>query len=692
MNVIWGGLKKYRKLLFSISFLLWCCVSGVFAQPAQRQKTAVDQVNVFLGTSGDHGQLSPAASFPFSMMSICPQTYPSIHTGYEYAAKQYKGFVHTIMEGVGCQGSGGNILIKPFIHAASDQLIKTSQQAAPGFYQVGFSNGIKASFTVSEKSGMHFYQFPGNENGFLIDLSHTLSNGFVGEAHQTGDSSVSGWVEARTTCGAGKYRLYYFLSFNGAMKFVQDSEHKFLAYPVKPSQKVEIKIALSSVNEAYAKSNISTASFAGMRQQAVIAWEKELGHIKVIGDKERVKLFYSLLYRTMQSPFLISEADGKYKATNGSIQTSNRKRYNGWAIWDNYRTQLPLLSILDTARYQDITHSISDLYRFGKKSYATANEPSNTVRTEHAMVVLLDGMRKGYLVNFNAIKDSLIKEANALLVDKPDKALESCYDFWALAEMLQLNGDTAMAAGYYAKAKEYAVFWKKEFSDLGKKDVDQMGARGMYQGTVWQYRWFVPYDSKGLIDLAGGDKAFVDQLDYFFDHDLYNHANEPDLQVPSMYNASSEPWKSQRLMHAYAVDTVVQYYFNDNSKGIDPFVDRIYKNEPKSYIRTMDDDAGAMSSWFVLTACGITPACVGWPVYYLHVPLFPHIVFNKLKIAVVNFNDQHPYIAKVVLNGKELNRNYLLQEEITAGGTLVITASASPVRGYAKEKWVSELK
>ena len=36
-------------------------------------KTAkpVDHVNVFLGSSADHGQMSPAASAPFSMLSIC---------------------------------------------------------------------------------------------------------------------------------------------------------------------------------------------------------------------------------------------------------------------------------------------------------------------------------------------------------------------------------------------------------------------------------------------------------------------------------------------------------------------------------------------------------------------------------------------------------------------------------------------
>jgi hypothetical protein len=33
----------------------------------------------------------------------------------------------------------------------------------------------------------------------------------------------------------------------------------------------------------------------------------------------------------------------------------------------------------------------------------------------------------------------------------------------------------------------------RKILDLTKDDIDKMPARGMYQGTVWQYRWFVPF-------------------------------------------------------------------------------------------------------------------------------------------------------------------------------------------------------
>lgn len=675
---------------------LWLLVLALPARAQEKQHTP--QVNVFLGSSGDHGQLSPAAAYPFSMMSIVPQTYPAIHTGYEYTAKQFLGFAHTVFEGVGCRGSGANILVKPFLGTKdTSKLVKAAQYGAPGVYSVAFTNGISAEFTVFEKSGLHHYRFPAGPKGFTIDFSHTLANDFVAEQHTPRANGVNGWVEAKTTCNAGKYKLYYSLEFSVPVTFSNNGEHMVTAVPANGASDVSIRVALSSVSEAAAQQALTTQPFNSLRQRASDSWEQMLSRIQVQGDKEREALFYSLLYRTLQSPYDISEPDGQYRATDGSLQKATGKRYNGWAIWDNYRTQLPLLSLMYPDKYSDITTSIAEMYLRGKKDYATQTEPSNTVRTEHAMVVLLDAMRKGYKVDVAAISGQLIKEADGLDFGTPDKALEASYDTWALAEILNIAGDKDLAVKYMNKALNYKNIWNKDFRDITKNDVDRMQARGLYQGTIWQYRWFVPFDVKGLIALTGGEEQFIQQLDHFFDNDLYNHANEPDLQAPLMYNATSQPWKSQRLMHAYAVDTVIQYYFNDNSRGIDPFVDRIYKNIPQSYIRTMDDDAGAMSAWFVFTACGIHPAAVGMPVYYLNVPLFPFVTLSwpgkqPLQITTQNFSDKNVYIAKVELNGKVLKRNYLTHEEIMKGGKLVITASAVPVKEQATERWVSEVK
>jgi putative alpha-1,2-mannosidase len=222
-----------------------------------------------------------------------------------------------------------------------------------------------------------------------------------------------------------------------------------------------------------------------------------------------------------------------------------------------------------------------------------------------------------------------------------------------------------------------------------------MPARGMYQGTVWQYRWFVPFDVNGLKALTGGENSFVSQLDQFFAKHNYNHANQPDLQVPGMYNASSQPWKSQKLYRNILLDTVIQSYFNDNSKGIDSYIGRIYKNEPQAYVRTMDDDSGTMSSWFVMRSMGLSPANIGAPIYYLTAPIFKSVTVqweNKksFTIKVKNYNKDNFYIQSANLNGKDLERNWLTQGEIQAGGILILETSAEPNKQWGIiNQWIS---
>ncbi len=657
----------------------------------------VEKVNVFLGTSGDHGQMSPSASSPFNMMSIGPQTYPHIHSGYEHLAKEFLGFTHSRIEGVGCLGTGGNLLIKPILDGdIATSLIKKEESASPGFYEVTFDNGIQAEMSVKHNFGIHRYKFPRKGAGLFIDLSHAFVNRFVAEEHEIKTNTISGWIDTQTTCDKGIYRIYYVLEFSNLGTITNTTEHQYRIAAFANATEIEVRVGFSSVSMAYAKAKIESIPLEVLTAQTTTSWNRLLNRIQVDGEKDREDLFYSLLYRGLQAPFLVSELDSSYKAIDGSIQKSSSPVYNGWAIWDNYREQLPMLSLAYPERFGPIVKSIANLYPYGKNNWATKHESSPTVRTEHSIVVLLDGYKKGFPVDFNRIKDSLIAEVDRLEYNSPDKALESSYDCWALSEILKITKDSLLSTQYLNKALTYKSYWEKDFADLSKNDIDKMPARGMYQGTVWQYRWFVPFDVMGLKKLIGGEASFLNQLDQFFGEDNYNHANQPDLQVPGLYNASSQPWKSQKLFRNIMLDTVVQAYFNDNSKGIDSYIGRIYNNEPKAYVRTMDDDAGTMSSWFVMRSMGLSPANIGSPIYYLTAPIFENVKLNwengkSFNIEVRNYNKDQFYIQSALLNGQPLFRNWLTQEEITNGGSLIIETATLPNKKWGVEdQWISK--
>nr|WP_288810766.1 glycoside hydrolase domain-containing protein [uncultured Sphingobacterium sp.] len=603
-----------------------------------------------------------------------------------------KGLTHNRLEGVGCMGSGGLILIRPFLENDTKLLNKVDEQASPGYYAVNTAEGIQVEVAVDDDFGKEQFVFPVGKKGFFIDLGHAFNGAFVDNEFTETGNLLLGKVRAKTTCHVGIYTIYYALEIPKASGWRKEGNKIWV--DLKEETKIaDINIAFSAVNQNDAKKKVAEYAkldFETVKKRAADRWKNSFSVLKVKGDSDKVDMFYSLLYRSLQSPYVISDKQGDFRGTDGKIHHSKETRYHGWAIWDNYKTQLPLLELLDPHMYQGIVSSIADLYRYGKFDFAGPYEPANSVRTEHAAVVLLDAVRKGYQVDLRGIKDSLVRDTMRFDFKKPDKYLEACYDMWAMARLFPKDSKI-----YLERARSYQTIWNKDFKDLTKRDVDRMSARDMYQGTIRQYRWNVPFDVAGLKQLAGGEEEFVKQLDEFYDGYYFNRANEPDMQSLTLYNASKTPWRYQEWVHRIALDTTIQYYFNDNSRGIGAHIDRIYKNEPKAFIRTMDDDAGAMSSWWVLSAIGLQQPLIGEPIFYISVPFFDQIILengiNPLTIEVPNASDKRRYIKSIQLNGKDLGRLWITHDELRRGGTLRIESTEKPTDYGIANNWLSNI-
>ena len=84
-----------------IAFLLQTCMLSA--------QSLLPEVNLFLGTSGDHGQLAPAANVPFGMVQVYQDSQPRQHAGYDYAVPTISGISVNRLSGVGGQGCGGNL-------------------------------------------------------------------------------------------------------------------------------------------------------------------------------------------------------------------------------------------------------------------------------------------------------------------------------------------------------------------------------------------------------------------------------------------------------------------------------------------------------------------------------------------------------------------------------------------------------
>jgi len=90
--------------------------------------------------------------------------------------------------------------------------------------------------------------------------------------------------------------------------------------------------------------------FDSVRAQAREKWNNELSKISVsTTDPARKEIFYTALYHTMVMPSLFSD--------NGSPD-----RYTSLSLWDTYRAQMPLFTIIHADREVDVINSFLDIY------------------------------------------------------------------------------------------------------------------------------------------------------------------------------------------------------------------------------------------------------------------------------------------------------------------------------------------
>ena len=127
------------------------------------------------------------------------------------------------------------------------------------------------------------------------------------------------------------------------------------------------------------------------------------------------------------------------------------------------------------------------------------------------------------------------------------------------------------------------------------------------------------------------------------------------------YNRLGEPWKTQ-----YWSRFICEHAYHDKVEGL-----------------VGNEDAGQMSAWYVLSACGLYPICPGDTRYEITSPLFNEISIkvgdNKtFVIKAHNNSSSNTYIQSARLNGKEYSQCYLDYQDIMNGGVLVLEMGSTP--------------
>ncbi len=475
---------------------------------------------------------------------------------------------------------------------------------------------------------------------------------------------------------------------------------------------------------------------ASLRETGRKVWNDALNKIRISGGMEKDRtVFYTSLYRTYERPVCISEDGRYYSAFDGTVhEDGGRPFYTDDWIWDSYRAHHPLRVLIEPEREQDILHSFvlmaEQMEHFWMPTFPEITGDSRRMNSNHGVASVLDAHRKG-LDNFDlkkaylAAKGGIMEKTLAPWSGKPagklDKfykehgyipalregeeesipevhgferrqpvavTLGTSYDQWCLAQLAKELGLTD-DYNYFTKASiNYRNLYNKETGFFHPKDKNGdfiepfdyrydggMGARGFYgENNGWIYRWDVQHNIPDLIDLMGGGKAFVHNLDQMFvtplgkgkyefysqlpDHTgnvgQFSMANEPSLHIPYLYNYAGEPWKTQKRIR-----NLIYQWFRNDLMGVPG-----------------DEDGGGMSSFVVFSPMGFDPVAPGSPEYSNGSPFFEYGRIDLgngkfFEIEAVNNAPENKYIQSATLNGKTLNKPIIHHDEIMKGGKLV---------------------
>ncbi len=190
-----------------------------------------------------------------------------------------------------------------------------------------------------------------------------------------------------------------------------------------------------------------------------------------------------------------------------------------------------------------------------------------------------------------------------------------------------------------------------------------------YEGSSYDYSFFVPQDVYALIEKMGGEEAFLDRLSYGvekgfvnFDLSYVNIGNEPAFLSAFLPNYTSKPWITSEN-----VAKMKEQFDGLKLPG--------------------DDDAGTMSAWYMFASMGIFPHA-GQDFYYLTSPYYETSTLDvgdgkTFTIRALNLSEENKYIQSVTLNGEPYYSTMLKHADIICGGELVFTMGSEPVN-YAK--------
>jgi putative alpha-1,2-mannosidase len=665
--------------------------------------------------------LNPGPQRPWGMVQPGPDTWGATGNlslyhcaGYHWEDTDIAGFSHTHGAGIGIPDFGAVTLLPtdgwdPAYTSAIGRLVPLDHEkewASPGYYAVEI-DGILVEVTATLRGAHWRITWPeGADPVLLWDLGPNLDGTEVAESSLAltgggleGFQRVLGGYSGRF----GGLQTWFSAEIQPAWAESEAWDAgRWLRFPAGTSQ-VDVTVGLSYVDADGARANraaeLPDFDFDARVAEAEADWRERLETVRVSGgtDAER-QIFHSSLYRAALMPRRYDDVDGRHRGPDDAIHETG-PYWSDLSLWDTFRTTHPWLVLWQPeiqagmlASLQAMTEEGGGLPRW-PMAHGNTGGMVGTPATQVIAESWLKGVQDGYDVD--ALYDAALAAASGpVAVDSragiegylargwvatdesgaaASRTLEYAWSDAALANLADALGRPD-AARLRTQAGSWKNLWDPEQGFFVGRDTS--GAFGALlspetwedafytEGNAWHYRYAVPFDVPGMIEVQGGDwlgdlAAYWDDVaaepDDLLPDAYYWHGNEPVLHTPWLASIAGDP-----ALTAEAVDLVVRTRYATGPEALDG-----------------NDDGGTLSSWYLFAALGLYPIA-GTEVYALGTPRFDRIEIDRpAGTLVIAASGSGIYAERVAVGGDEVSGT------VTHGawedaGAISVVRTASP--------------
>ncbi|MDD5729452.1 MAG: glycoside hydrolase family 92 protein [Victivallales bacterium] len=622
------------------------------------------------------GNCHPGACYPLGMVSVCPYSgmYP---TGYglndqssEYVPRKLlsrnamDGVTHFHVSGTGGIGNYYNYFkVSPFPVGMDISyepcLIEMEKEfAEPGYYSCLTKNGIFIELTVGAREAAHRYS---GVDALLLDIMH-------GGLNISGNPNFKS-VPDDSDYAVNRESVSGYIIMRGVRIFfhVLCPDSKIIDYPrgvviYTRQSAVEFFIGFSFASQEQAVRNCQrgvTQGFDGIRRNTAALWKELLERIEVNGGttKER-NIFYSCLYHSLIKPCECAE------------ESEASSFYDFATLWDQYKTQLPLIYTVFPEYGKKIAASMLTVIE-RKGVFPNGLLLENSVDRFYdqasglAIYSLYDAFIRGLVeipaaelleLMLGTLKNSRYYRdfAAGRFVFPLSHVLDFAGACRCIAEIASVAGSPAVGSEMLVLAENWKTVYDPATGLLRESST-------YYEGTNWNYSFRLLHDMSGREALCGGRDNFVRLLETFFgyhdtemsqvpfrriihDNRFEGLNNEPDMETPYAFAYAGRHDRTAEVVRA-----VMDFQFAPGRGGLPG-----------------NDDSGGLSSWYVWNALGLFPV-TGQNTVMIGSPLF-ELIKLKLPDGTFSINNRNVSPENIYLQSASLDGNVLARPWFKVAG------------------------